>query len=105
MSQEKEPRTTTRELSRRAGITYEQGQRFVQAIVAELELGREVHLTGLGILRVHEGKPRKFDTPMVPGGVAKIPPSRCVKFRQSKLMKPRLNGGRRSAKRVRDTAE
>lgn len=101
-----EPRVTVRELARRAGLTHEEARRFVDAIGDELVLGREVRLTGVGILRVVETRARKLVTPMFEAGSVKIPRSRSVRFRQSKVIKMRLNRRRRKGgSDVRDGTE
>lgn len=94
-----ETRVTTRELAHRVGLSPEIVDRLVDEIMRSLEVGHEVRLSGLGILRVTEPAARELATPMIPGGVAEIPRRKVVRFRQLEEIGLRLNPDRKKRSR------
>ena len=80
------------DIARRAGITFEEATRFIDAILCELELGREVRLKNLGKLYVNELEPRTFNTPIIPGGVSKFTKRKVIRFSRSPNARDRING-------------
>jgi len=84
---------TTAEVSRRAGLTHQEGARFVKAILSELCLGRRVRLAGLGEFRVTTLPAREVRTPVVPGGRAMIRERRTIRFRRFQSAYARINAG------------
>lgn len=93
MDDRKIGRATVADVARRAGLTHDQGRRFVDAILDELCLGREVRLQGLGVLYVRPMRPRRFSTPMIPGGEVVITNRiKTLRFRRAPTAVERLNG-------------
>ena len=80
------------DIARRAGITFEEATRFIDAILSELTLGREVRLKNLGKLYVNELQPRSFKTPMIPGGEANFEKRKVIRFSRSPNARDRING-------------
>ena len=89
----RENRATTADVARRAGLSYEQGQKFLDAILDEINLGREVHLTSFGTFRTTTIAAKEIDRPV--GGLSKIPETRVLRFKSSRVASDILNGGRK----------
>lgn len=90
----RESRATTADIARRAGLSYEAGQRFLDAIVDELNLDREVHLTGFGTFRITTLRGGTIDRPVL-SAPATIPPTRVIRFKSSRVASDKVNGGRK----------
>jgi len=85
--------STLADVARRAGVDAEVAEKIVEALLEEAKLGRKVWIRSLGIFRVTHTKAREHATPLVPGGIAKIP-ARCVlRFRSSEAAQEFLNRG------------
>lgn len=91
MTTDRNDRSTIADVARRAGLTYDEGRRFVEAILDELNLGREVRLQGLGVFRLSLLAPRTVHTPILPSGVATYPERRVIRFRRSPTAADKLN--------------
>lgn len=83
------------DVARRAGLTLEQGRRFVQAVLDELELGREVRLENLGTFRVSEIAPRTVRSSVLPEGSVKVPRRKVLRFSRAAGAARQLNDGGR----------
>lgn len=97
----KTERSTTADCARMAGLTYEQAEAFVQAILDELARGKEVRLQGLGIFHKATVKRREVVSPLLPGGRASIPERDQIRFRRSRRANEAINqtpAERRAAK-------
>lgn len=73
--------STTADVARRAGIRYRDAKRFLEAILKEIALGNTVRLGHFGEFRLTEIKAREVETPIIPGGLAKIPRTVAIRFR------------------------
>jgi nucleoid DNA-binding protein len=87
---DRERRATASDIARRAGVDLAVVQEVFLAILAELHLGREVRIAGFGFFRRHWSPPRKLRTPVVPGGIAEVPGSWCVRFRRAPTSREKL---------------
>lgn len=87
----KTERSTTADCARIAGLTYEQGEAFIQAILDELARGKEVRLQGLGVFHTAEVKRREVVSPMLPGGRAVVPERDQIRFRRSRRANEAIN--------------
>lgn len=87
----KTERSTTAECARIAGLTYDQGEAFIQAILDELSRGKEVRLQGLGVFHTKRVARREVRSPMLPGGVAAVPERDQIRFRRSRRANDAVN--------------
>ena len=91
-AKQKDNFATLGDIAKRTGITFEEAQRFIDSILSELCLGREVRLKNLGIFRVSELEPRSFPTPIIPGGTGNVEKRKVIRFERSPNAKDRING-------------
>lgn len=84
-------RSNLADVARRAGVSYEAAKRVFQAIVEELDLGREIHVQGFGKFRIGMTSSRSFKTPIIKGKV-EAEPRRCIRFNQAREVSRKLNG-------------
>ena len=87
----KSERSTTADCARIAGLTYDQGEAFIDAILDELARGKEVRLQGLGIFHTAAVKRREVRSPLLPGGRADVPAKDQIRFRRSRRANDAIN--------------
>ena len=87
-----ERKITTAQIATEAGLTPEDGERFVRAIVEALREGRTVNLINFGSFSVTKTKERPVNLPTLPEGKRMIPAGRRVSFTRAAALKSFING-------------
>lgn len=83
---------TYKELAETTGLTPVAVRAVIDAIAAALVEKNDVALLGLGQFVFHRREARKFKTPLIKGGMAKIPAGLTVRFKFSPTLRYKIRG-------------
>lgn len=83
---------TYKELAKATKLKQEEVRAVIDAIAEALIGENDVVLLGLGQFNFHRREARRFKTPLIKGGVAKIPPGLTVRFKFSPTLRYKIRG-------------